>query len=162
MTGTATLGSADLQSADNGWALQTSRFIAAPPAKVWDAMKNRQAEYFCPRPWRFEPIEQDWRAGGRSHSVMHGPDGERNEGDGLFLEVTEGVRFVFTDAFRVGWVPTGEPFMVGCFAIAPEGNGTRVTGTARHWSEEAMRRHADMGFQDGWGVVFDQLAELVE
>ena len=149
-------------TADNGWELTTSRTIAAPPAVVWEAMKNRQAEYFCPRPWRGEPIEQDWRAGGRRFGGMRGPDGERSENDGIFLEVTEGVRFVFTDAFRVGWIPAGEPFMVGCFELTAEGDGTRVTGTSRHWNEATMQRHADMGFTDGWGTVFDQLAELVE
>lgn len=148
--------------ADTGWALTTSRHIAAPPAKVWEAMTGRIEEYFCPRPWRCEVVEQDLRAGGRSATVMHGPDGERHEGDGIFLEVVEGVRFVFTDAFTVGWVPAGEPFMVGVFEIAPEGDGTRVTGTARHWSEAAMQRHEAMGFSVGWPVVFDQLAELVE
>ena len=149
-------------TADNGWALSTSRYIAAPPAKVWDAMKNRMEEYFCPRPWRCVIVEQDWRSGGRSANVMHGPDGERSENEGVFLEVGEGERFTFTDAFTPGWVPSGQPFMVGTFAIAPEGEGSRVTGTARHWNEETMQRHEAMGFSAGWPVVFDQLAELVE
>lgn len=149
-------------TSENGWELTTSRFIAAPPQAVWDAIKHRQAEYFCPRPWRYEPVEMDWRAGGINHSVMHGPDGERNEGVGVFLEVVEGVRFVFTDAFTPGWIPAGQPFMTGCFELAAEGDGTRVTGTSRHWNEETMRQHEAMGFADGWGVVLDQLAELVE
>lgn len=147
---------------DNGWMLSTSRFIAAAPEAVWDALRNRQAEWFCPRPWRFEPVEQDWRTGGISHSIMHGPDGERNESVGVFLEVVEGIRFVFTDAFAPGWVPAGQPFMVGTFEIAAEGDGTRVTGTSRHWTEETMRQHETMGFADGWAAVLDQLAELVE
>lgn len=149
-------------TAENGWALTTSRFIAAPPAEVWEAMTKRMDEYFCPRPWRCEIVEQDWRAGGRSANVMHGPEGERNENEGVFLEVVEGVRFTFTDAFKVGWVPSGQPFMTGTFEIAPEGDGTRVTGTSRHWNEETMRRHEEMGFSVGWPVVFGQLAELVE
>lgn len=149
-------------TADNGWALSTSRFIAAPPERVWEAMTGRMEAYFCPRPWRCEVVAQDWRAGGRSATIMHGPDGERHEGDGVFLEVVEGMRFTFTDAFTVGWIPAGEPFMTGTFEIAPEGDGTRVTGTARHWTEAAMQRHEEMGFSVGWRQVFDQLAELVE
>lgn len=149
-------------TADNGWALTTSRTIAAPPANVWAAMTMRMEEYFCPRPWRCEVVEQDFRAGGRSATIMHGPDGERHENEGVFLEVVEGVRFVFTDAYRPGWIPSGQPFQTGTFEIAPEGDGTRVTGTARHWNEETMQRHEEMGFSAGWPVVFDQLAELVE
>ena len=149
-------------SQDNGWLLSTSRFIAAPPAAVWDAMRNRQSEWFCPRPWRFEPVEQDWRAGGISHGVMHGPDGERNENIGVFLDVTDGVRFIFTDAFAPGWIPAGQPFMTGCFEIAAEEDGTRVTGSARHWTQASMEQHAAMGFAEGWAAVLTQLAELVE
>lgn len=149
-------------TADDGWALSVSRVIDADPAAVWDAMKNRQAEYFCPRPWRFEPVEQDWRAGGRSFGVMHGPGGERHENDGVFLEVVEGSHFVATDAFKPGWVPAGAPMMVGTWAVAAEGDGTRVTASARHWSEKAMIEHRDMGFDAGWGAMLDQLAELVE
>ena len=149
-------------TADNGWALTTTRFIAAPPAAVWAAMTGRMEEYFCPRPWRCEIVAQEWRSGGRSANIMHGPDGERHENEGVFLEVVEGVRFVFTDAYREGWIPSGQPFQTGCFAIAPDGDGTRVTGTARHWNEETMQRHEEMGFSVGWRQVFDQLAELVE
>ena len=77
-------------TADNGWALSTSRFIAAPPAAVWEAMTTRMEEYFCPRPWRCEIVAQEWCSGGRSANVMHGPDGERNENEGCFWRWSRG------------------------------------------------------------------------
>lgn len=141
--------------------LSVTRFIAAPPDRVWDIMTKRQEEWWCPRPWRVEIIEQDWRAGGRSASVMHGPNGERHPGEGVFLEVTPGRRFVFTDAFTAGWRPA-KPFMVGIFEIAPEGDGTRYTASARHWDAETMKQHEEMGFEQGWGIVADQLGALAE
>lgn len=148
-------------TAENGWALSVTRFIAAPPGKMWEIMTTRQTEWWCPRPWRTEIIAQDWRSGGRSTVVMRGPDGEEHPHDGIFLEVTPGVRFVSTDAFTAGWIPTG-PFMVGIWEIAPEGGGTRYTATARHWDEAACKRHAEMGFAEGWGACADQLMALVE
>jgi uncharacterized protein YndB with AHSA1/START domain len=33
---------------------------------------------------------------------------------------------------------------------------------ARHWDEKAMQTHRAMGFEQGWGAVADQLAELAE
>ena len=146
---------------DDGYELSVTRHIAAPPAVVWHAMTQRIPEWWCPRPWRTEVIEQDWRAGGRSAMVMRGPDGEENPLEGVFLEVVPEVRFVFTNAFRAGWLPQA-PFMVGGFVIAPEGDGTRYRAWARHWDEAAMRQHEAMGFAAGWGTVADQLAELVE
>ena len=52
--------------------------------------------------------------------------------------------------------------MVGIWEIAPEGDGTRYTASARHWSEEACRQHEEMGFTEGWGACADQLKALCE
>jgi uncharacterized protein YndB with AHSA1/START domain len=150
---------------ENGWGLSVTRYIAAPPEAVWHVMTERQMEWWCPLPWRAEVIEQDWRAGGRTNVVMKGPEGEVHPHEGIFLEMTAGVRYVSTDAFvrhgAKGFMPR-EPFMVGCWEIAPEGDGTRYTATARHWSEDAAKRHADMGFAEGWGACADQLVKLCE
>ena len=141
--------------------LVVERHIAAPPERVWEAMTTRMPEWFCPRPWRAEMVEQDWRAGGRSAMTFHGPDGETMPQEGVFLEVVPGRRFVFTDAYRVGWVPQ-KPFITGFFDIAPDGDGTRYRASARHWDEEARKQHEAMGFTQGWGAAAAQLAELCE
>jgi uncharacterized protein YndB with AHSA1/START domain len=36
-------------TADNGWELSITRYIAAPPEKVWDIMTNRIEEWWCPK-----------------------------------------------------------------------------------------------------------------
>lgn len=145
----------------SGYELSVERYIAAPPEAVWAIMTERQTEWWCPRPWRTEIIEQDWRAGGRSAMVMKGPDGEEHPQEGVFLEVTPGRRFVTTDAFAAGWIPRTS-FMVGGWEIAPEGSGTRYRAWSRHWDEETMKRHDEMGFVDGWKACADQLAEIAE
>lgn len=141
--------------------LSVNRFIDAPPGKVWDVMTNRQEEWWCPKPWRAEIIEQDKRAGGRSSMMFKGPDGEESPQDGIFLAWDEGKRFVSTDAVTPDFQPAG-PFMIGVWEIAPEGSGTRYTATARHWTEEAAKQHEEMGFTEGWGACADQLKELCE
>ncbi len=141
--------------------LTVERHIAAPPERVWDVMTTRMAEWWCPKPWRAEVIEQDWRPGGRSAMMMHGPDGERMENEGVFLEVVPGERFVFTDAFRAGWIPQ-TAFMVGFFELTPDGDGTHYRAGARHWDAEKCEQHKAMGFEDGWGAAAAQLAALAE
>ena len=93
--------------------------------------------------------------------TMCGPDGEKEFVEGVVLEFTPGVRFVFTDAFTAAWQPQ-EAFMIGVFEIVAEGQGTRYTASARHWTEAAMQRHELMGFNEGWAAVADQLAVLAE
>lgn len=141
--------------------LSVTRYIDAPPETVWQVMTERLTEWWCPKPWQTEIIEMDWRPGGRSAMVMHGPNGEQHPSDGVFLEVTPGTRMVFTDAFQAGWIPQ-KPFMTGYFEITPEGTGTRYTAGARHWDAEACRQHQEMGFEQGWATVADQLAALCE
>jgi uncharacterized protein YndB with AHSA1/START domain len=141
--------------------LSVTRLIDAPVALVWQIATERLAEWWCPKPWTTEIVEQDWRAGGRSAMIMRGPDGEEHPMEGVFLEVTPNKRFVFTDAFKAGWIPQ-TAFMVGFFEFADEGGRTRYTAGARHWSEEALKQHVAMGFTDGWSKVAEQLAALVE
>lgn len=146
--------------------LTISRRIDAPPEKVWDVMTQRLTEWWCPKPWSTTIEALDWRDGGVFHLTMRGPNGEADcQGEesipGVLLEYSPGRRFVFTDAFRPGWEPAG-PFMVGMFEIEPDGDGTLYRATARHWNEADMEKHRDMGFEDGWGAVADQLAALSE
>ncbi len=141
--------------------LSITRFIAAPPQRVWDIMTTRLEEWWCPKPWRAEIVEQDWRSGGRSSITMYGPNGEVAPGEGVFLEVVPGKGFTFTDAFRVGWLPQG-PFMVGWFDLSSEGEGTRYRAGARHWDAEKFEQHKAMGFEAGWMAAADQLAALCE
>lgn len=147
--------------------LRVTRFIAAPPAKVWDVLANRQEEWWCPAPWRAEIDEQDRRAGGVANMTMYGPDGEVMPQRGVYLAYDEGRRFVTTDAVTLedDFVPAG-PMMIGFWEIVAEDangvSGTRYTARARHWSEETMRRHEAMGFTTGWGACADQLAAICE
>lgn len=145
--------------------LSVSIWIDAKPETVWQVMTERMTEWWCPKPWTVTIDEQDFRAGGRCAMTMHGPEGEIMPNEGLFLEVVPGQRFVTTDAVVRGadgrLAPAG-PFMIGGWEIEPEGTGTRYTGWARHWTDEARQSHEDMGFTPGWGAVAEQLKALCE
>ena len=144
-----------------GHELSVTRLIAAPPAHVWDVMTGRLEEWWCPKPWRAEFDKLEKRPGGVSLVTMYGPDGEVNPHNGFVLAWDEGHRFAFTDAIKPDLMPDG-PFMLGIWTIEREGDGARYTAVARHWSEETMKRHAEMGFEEGWGVCADQLQALCE
>ncbi len=141
--------------------LSVTRLIEADAAKVWDVLVNRTDEWWCPKPWR---AEVDWgqrQAGGRTHTTMYGPEGEKNEHPGFILAWEEGRRIAVTDAVEGDLEPAG-PFMLGIWEIQPEGSGTRYTGRARHWTAETMAHHKEMGFDEGWGVMADQFKALCE
>lgn len=143
-------------TAENGWELSVTRFIDAPPARVWDVMTNRINDWWCPKPWRAEFDKLERRAGGASTCTMYGPDGEVHPHPGTVLAWDEGKRFAFTDAVIGDLMPTG-PFMIGIWSI-----DTRYTALCRHWTEDACKQHAEMGFVEGWGACADQLVEMCE
>jgi uncharacterized protein YndB with AHSA1/START domain len=80
---------------------------------------------------------------------------------GTVLAWDEERRFAFTDAIVGDLEPAG-PFMIGIWSVEAEGEGTRYTAVARHWTAEDSARHAEMGFEQGWGACADQLKALAE
>ena len=100
-------------------------------------------------------------AGGAFSTIICGPDGERIANEGVFLEVLEPERIVFTSVLGPGWRPLSSelPF-TAVITLAEIDGGTRYTATAMHQTAEHCRRHADMGFHDGWGAAIDQLETL--
>jgi uncharacterized protein YndB with AHSA1/START domain len=52
--------------------------------------------------------------------------------------------------------------MVALITFEPEGIGARQVAQARHWHEEALRRHEVMGIREGQGIVAGQFADLAE
>lgn len=139
--------------------LRIEKHIDVAPARLWGALTARLDQWFAPRPWTTEIRKVEWRAGGRFDVTLKGPDGERHENEGLFLEVTPARRLAWTDAVTAGLEPRG-PFAVCIIELWPEGEGTRYVGIARHWTEEAMEQHRAMGFEQGWNAAADQLAEI--
>ena len=148
--------------------LSITRFIDAPPQTVYRVYTERTVEWWVPKPWTTPTAEWDLRTGGRMYTEMRSPDGNTDGGEGLFLEVGPGERIVWTNAFKAGWEPQavtneGCDFaMVTIVTFEPEGSGTRYTARVRHWDPEAVKKHEEMGFEQGWGICAAQLAELAE
>lgn len=142
--------------------LTLSRLIPVPRAKLWRCWSEPDLlkQWFCPRPWSVSHAEIDLRPGGASHIVMRGPAGEEMPTRGVYLEVVEGRKIVFTDAFVRAWVPSGKAFMVGTVTFADAPGGTQYDAVVGHWSEADRAQHEAMGFHQGWGAATDQLTEL--
>jgi len=106
--------------------------------------------------------EADVRAGGSSLTVMRGPDGTEFSNRGVYLEVVENERLVFTDAYNEAWEPSGKPFMTVILTFGDEHGDTRYTARVRHWTVADREAHEKMGFHQGWAICAEQLANLVE
>lgn len=142
--------------------LVLDRLLDAPRAKIWRAWTEPEQvkKWFAPRPWMVSHAELDVRPGGTSLIVMRGPEGQEFPGRGVYLEVVENERLVFTDAYVSAWVPSEKPFFTGVITLADEGGKTRYIARALHWTVADREEHERMGFHEGWGKCSEQLEEL--
>ncbi len=142
--------------------LSLTRLIDAPREILFRARTEPDLlmQWFCPKPWTVSSAKLDVWPGGANVIVMRSPDGEETPNRGVYLDVVENERIVFTDAFTEAWVPSEKAFMVGTITFENEGGKTRYTAHVQHWSEEDLKAHEELGFHEGWSMATDQLAEL--
>ena len=143
--------------------LVLSRLIDAPRDKLFRAWTDAELlkQWFAPLPYTTPVAELDVRPGGANLIVMRGPDGSDLPNRGVYLEVVQNERLVFTDAYINAWEPSPKPFMTVILTFEDEAGKTRYTARVRHWTAADRETHEKMGFHEGWGRCADQLAALV-
>ena len=150
---------------NNDKELTVSRIIKAPCSAVWKAWKDPEhlAKWWAPVPIKTTVNKLELRAGGAFNTVMRMEDGTEFGGEACFLEVLENKRIVWTSALQGGWRPNKDdmPF-TAIITLEDHPEGTKYTATALHQNDEDRKKHADMGFVDGWGLCIEQLGKLAE
>jgi uncharacterized protein YndB with AHSA1/START domain len=143
--------------------LVLTRLIDAPREKLFKAWTDPTLlkQWFAPLPWTTPVAELDLRPGGANLIVMRGPDGKEFPNRGVYLEIIENERLVFTDAYTTAWTPSEKPFMTVVLTFEDEGGKTRYTARVSHWTVADRETHEKMGFHQGWGQCTDQLAAVV-
>ena len=139
--------------------LSFTRTLAAPRRLIWECWTKPEhiPHFFVPLPHKVTAVDIDLRVGGKFDTTFD-VEGQVMENRGVYLEIVDGEKLVFTDAYTEGWKPAPDPFMTAIllFADAPDG-GTTYTAIARHRNPDSRKVHEDMGFYDGWGTVATQL-----
>ncbi len=143
--------------------LVLTRVLDAPRDKLFRAWTEPELirQWFAPKPWTIASAETDVRPGGASRIVMRSPEGEDFPSRGVYLEVVENTKLVFTDAYSEAWTPSEKPFFTAIVTFEDAGDGkTKYTARARHWTVADREAHEKMGFHEGWGQCADQLEEV--
>lgn len=154
--------------------LSFSRVIDVPKELVWRAWTEPELlkPWFCPLPWKTIDCEIDLRPGGIFRTTMRSPEGQEFPGTGCYLEVNPNKKLVWTNALLPGFRPSfvtetcgtdDAGFMfTAMIELADHAGGTRYTATVIHADEAGCKRHAEMGFESGWGAALDQLVALIK
>jgi uncharacterized protein YndB with AHSA1/START domain len=103
---------------------------------------------------------------------MRSPEGQEFPNAGCYLEVVENERLVWTNALLPGFRPAPTPATKGeesidfiftaMITLATHSGGTKYTATVIHADEAGCKKHAAMGFHEGWGKALDQLVALAK
>lgn len=144
--------------------LSFTRTLAAPRSVIWACWTRAVhiPHFFVPAPHKVVACDIDLRVGGRFNTQFD-VDGTVMDNNGVFLEVVEAEKLVFTDAYTEGWRPAPNPFMTAIILLGDAENGhTSYTVIARHPTPEARQMHEDMGFFGGWGTVATQLESYAQ
>src|SRR5438105_701795 len=116
--------------------LVLSRLIPARREKLFRAWTDPELlkQWFAPLPYTTPVAELDVRPGGANLIVMRDPEGNEFPNRGVYLEVVENERLVFTDAYTKAWEASEKPFMTVVLTFADEGKTTRYTARVLHWT----------------------------
>ena len=149
--------------------LVLERIVDVSPDLVWKAWTEPKhlMVWFTPAPWKTVECEIDLRPGGLFRTVMQSPEGQKFPSKGCYLEVVPKRKLVWTSVLEADYRPVklivdpghecADLLMTAILTLEPHGKGTRYVATALHASEDDRKRHADMGFSEGWGKALDQL-----
>ena len=144
--------------------LVLERVVDVSPELVWKAWTEPKhvVKWFTPAPWSTVSCEIDLRPGGAFRTVMRSPEGQDYPNVGCYLEVVPNRKLVWTDALEAGFRPSGGApeagfRMTASLLLEPQGKGTKYTAIAMHSDAEAVRKHEEMGFHEGWAKALDQL-----
>jgi len=162
---TTSIATTPTETRTEGRDLILTRTFNAPLEKVFRAWTDPSliTQWFTPAPWTTASAEMDVRPGGSTVIVMRSPEGMEFPNRGVYLEVVENRRLVFTNAYTTAWEPSDKPFMTVVLTFEDLGDGrTNYTATVRHWTVADREQHETMGFHTGWPLATEQLAALVE
>ena len=138
--------------------LVITRIFDAPPRlvfKVWTEPEHL-VHWWGPKGFTLPTCTMDFRPGGAYRFCMRSPEGVDHWVQGVYREIVEPERLVFTYAWEdVGGTPGHETLVTVTFA--EDGGKTRLT--MRQAVFESMT--ARDAHQGGWASCLDRLAEYV-
>jgi uncharacterized protein YndB with AHSA1/START domain len=127
--------------------------------RAWTEEKHMQ-NWFGPKYFTNPVCEMDVRVGGKWRIVMRGPDGTDYPCGGVYREIIEPERLVFTN---IATDYQGNPLLDGLTTVTFEEQGrkTKLTLHARAIGLVPYAPQMLAGMEEGWGQSLAALEELV-
>ena len=135
------------------------------PALVWDYFTKPELldQWWAPKPWRCETSNLDFREGGKWNYAMIGPNNERHRAGVIYEEINAPRSISWIDFFAdENGNPTSEiPSVNWLIGFTGVEEGTKLTINIHFNSENDMKTILEMGFEEGFKMALNQLAEII-
>jgi uncharacterized protein YndB with AHSA1/START domain len=139
-----------------------TRVFDAPRELVWKAWTDPRhlTQWWGPKGFTNPVCEVDVRVGGAWHIVMRAPDGREHPCGGVYREVVEPERLVFTN---IAIDADGNPIIDGLTTVlfADQSGKTRLTLHTRGTAVVDYAAAYLQGMETGWSQSLDRLAVLL-
>jgi uncharacterized protein YndB with AHSA1/START domain len=148
--------------------LVITRMFDAPRALVFKAWTEpeRLMRWWAPKGFTTPFCKVDLRPGGVFHYCMRSPEGQDIWGIGVYREIVEPERIVYTDAFADAEGNPVPPAHYGMSSSHPPETLVTVTFAEHEGKTTLTLRHSILesveereGTQQGWTEMLDRLAE---
>lgn len=141
------------------------REFAAERSLVWDTYTKPELldQWWGPRPWVARTKSMAFKVGGRRLYAMCGPAGEEHWSIQEFTSISPKTNFKFFDAFcdKDENINKEWPSSDWDVDFADTNGSTQVNIVIKHDSLSSLEKILEMGFQEGMGIIFDELDELL-
>lgn len=134
--------------------LTLTRTFNAPRALVFEMWSNAEhkSQWWRPKAFTLVDAKEEFRTGGAWMSIMEAPSGAHYKMEGVYQEIVENERIVFTHHWVEDGVSGPQTLITVTFADDPE--GTRLTFTQALIDNESDRNNQ----QNGWNEFLDMLS----
>jgi uncharacterized protein YndB with AHSA1/START domain len=140
-----------------------TRVFDSPRELVWKAWTDPKhlAQWWGPKMFSNSVCEADARVGGAWHIVMRAPDGREYPCGGVYREVVEPERLVFTNTATDS---DGKPILDGLTTVIFDELGGKTRLTLRTSATAVVDYAAEYlkGMEAGWTQSLERLAEHLE
>jgi len=146
-------------TSDDRTTLRLTRIYDRPPSALFKAWTEPQQikRWWGPRGYTTLSCEMDLRPGGKWHVCSRSPDGTEYAEHGVFREIVEPLRLVFTHAWEK---PQGIPEHETLITVTFEEHQGRTMMTVAQGTLNTVESRDSHG--EGWSSAFELLEELFQ
>jgi uncharacterized protein YndB with AHSA1/START domain len=148
-----------------GGKLILTRQFDAPRRKVFEAHSDCKhlKNWWGPREWPLTYCKMDFRAGGKWHFCMTGPDGMESWGLAIYKEIREPEHIIYEDYFsdKDGNQNKEMPSTLIRTEFHEKEGKTIVKTIANYPTAEDLKKVLDMGMVQGTTETLDRLEEYL-